>query len=180
MNQGSVTVPVKLTAKGFRDFAVFDTLIRQRRWVMPAVFCAILSASALVCHLLRDRSPNAGVLVAILLVVGVGLPVVYFISFFNSVSRQNRRMGLGTQGAPVYTVTLDGDGVHVEAKGQHMDHPWESVYRVYFRKDAAYLYPSDKQAYLLPYGDVDADALGEMLAAHLPAEKLFGRKEKRV
>ncbi len=180
MEQGSVTVPVKLTAKGFRDFAVFDTLVRQRRWVMPAVFCAILSASALVCHLLRDRSPSAGVLVAILLVVGVGLPVVYFISFLNSVRQQNRRMGLSAQGVAVYTVTLDGTGVHVQAKDQHMDHPWESVYRVYFRKNAAYLYPSDKQAYLLPYGDVDADALDAVLAAHLPAEKLFGRKEKTV
>ena len=180
MEQGSVTVPVKLTAKGFRDFAVFDTLIRRRRWVAPAVFCAILSASALVCHLLRDRSPNAGVLVAILLVVGVGLPVVYFISFWNSVRQQNRRMGLSAQGVAVYTVKLDGDGVHVEAKGQHMDHPLESVYRVYFRKEAAYLYLSDKQAYLLPYADTDADALGALLAARLPAEKLFGRKEKRV
>ncbi len=180
MSQGSVTVPVKLTAKGFRDFAVFDTLVRRRRWVMPAVFCAILSASALVCHLLRDRSPNAGVLVAILLAVGVGLPAVYFISFFSSVKQQNRRMGLSAKGTEVYTVTLDDDGVHVEAKDQHMDHTWESVYRVYFRKEAAYLYPSDKQAYLLPYGDTDADALQGVLAAHLPAEKLFGGKEKRV
>ncbi len=130
MEQGSVTVPVKLTAKGFRDFAVFDTLVRQRRWVMPAVFCAILSASALVCHLLRDRSPNAGALVAVLLVVGVGLPVVYFISFLNSVRQQNRRMGLSAKGLAVYTVTLDGNGVHVQARDRHMDHPWESVYRM--------------------------------------------------
>ena len=180
MEQTSVTVPVKLTAKGFRDFAVLDTLVRQRRWVMPAVFCAILSASALVCHLLRDRSPNAGALVAVLLVVGVGLPAAYFISFWNSVRQQNRRMGLGAQGVAVYTVTLDAAGVHVQAKDQHVDHPWESVYRVYFRKDAAYLYPSDKQAYLLPYGDTDAGALGAVLAAQLPAEKLFGGKEKTV
>ncbi len=177
MNQGSVTVPVKLTAKGFRDFAVYDTLVRQRRWVMPVVFCAILSASALICHLLRDRSSGAGALVTILLAVGVGLPVVYFISFFSSIKQQNRRMGLTAKGVEVYTVTLDGDGVHVRTKDERMDHTWESVYRVYFRKDAAYLYPSAKQAYLLPYADTDPDALRGVLAAHLPAEKRFGEKE---
>lgn len=180
MAQGSVTVPVRLTAKGFRDFAVFDTLVRQRRWMMPVVFCAILSASALVCHLLRDRSPNAGVLVAILLVVGVGLPVVYFISFLGSVRQQNRRMGLSAKGVEVYTVKLDDAGVHVDAKDQQMDHPWESIYRVYFRKDAAYLYPSPRQAYLLPYADTDAAALRAVLTAHLPTEKLFGQKEATV
>ncbi len=180
MKQGSVTVPVKLTAKGFRDFAVYDTLVRQRRWVTPVVFCAILSLSALVCHLLRGRSPNAGALVAVLLAVGVGLPAVYFISFFNSVKQQNRRMGLSAKGVEVYTVKLDGDGVHVQTKDQRMDHTWESVYRVYFRKEAAYLYPSAKQAYLLPYADVGEDALRAVLAAHLPAEKLFGQKEETL
>lgn len=179
MEQASVTVPVRLTARGFRDFAVFDTLIRQRRWVMPVVFCAILSASALACYLLRARSSGGGALAAVLLAVGVGLPVVYFISFFNSVRQQNRRMGLAAKGVEVYTVRLDGSGVHVQTKDQHMDHPWESVYRVYFRKDAAYLYPSDKRAYLLPYADTDEGALRALLAARLPAEKRFGLKEER-
>jgi len=165
---------VKLTAKDFRDFAIFDTLVRQRRWAPPAVFCSILMVSALVCWLLRERNPGAGALVAVLLAVGIGLPVVYFVSFLHSIDQQNRRMGLAAKDVEVYTVGLNADGIHVQTKDQHMDHTWESVYRVYFRKAAAYLYPSDKQAYLLPYADTDEDVLRAVLTAHLPQEKLFG------
>lgn len=175
MEQGSVTVPVKLTAKGFHDFAVYDTLVRQRRWVPPAVFCLILSASAAVCCALREKSPGAGALVGVLLAVGIGLPAVYFISFFSSVRQQNRRMGLSEPKA-VYTVVLDGQGVHVDAGEERMDHPWGSVYRACFRPQAVYLYPSPKQAYLLPYADADEGALRAILTAQLPKEKLFGLK----
>lgn len=170
----SITVPVKLTAKSFRDFALYDTLVRQRKWVPPVVFCLILSVSAAICYALRDRSPNAGLLVGVLLAVGVGLPVVYFISFFNSIRQQNRRMGL-TQPKEVYTVTLDPDGVHVDAGDQHMDHPWASLYRAYRRPEAVYLYASPRQAYLLPYADADPQALWSLLSSRLPADKLFDR-----
>lgn len=173
MEQGSVTVPVKLTAKGFRDFAVYDTLVRQRRWVLPVVFCLILCGSAGVCWLLRDRAPNVGLLVGVLLTIGLGLPLAYFASFWGSIRQQNRRMGLPKA---VYTVTLDGDGVHVDAGAEHQDHPWESVYQAHLRPDAVYLYPSPRQAYLLPYADVDPAALKGVLAAHLPPEKLLGQK----
>lgn len=170
----SITVPVKLTAKSFRDFALYDTLARQRKWVPPVVFCLILSVSAAICYALRDRSPNAGLLVSVLLAVGIGLPLVYFISFFSSIRQQNRRMGL-TKPKEVYTVTLDANGVHVDAGGQHMDHSWASLYRAYRRPEAVYLYASPKQAYLLPYADTDPQALWTLLSHHLPADKLFDR-----
>lgn len=173
MEQGSVTVPVKLTAKGFRDFAVYDTLVRQRRWVLPVVFCLILSASAAICYALRDRAPNVGLLVGVLLTIGLGLPLAYFLSFWGSIRQQNRRMGLPKT---VYTVTLDGQGVHVDAGEEHMDHPWDSVYQAHLRPDAVYLYPSPRQAYLLPHADTDPAALKQVLADHLPPEKLLGQK----
>lgn len=175
MEHGCVTVPVKLTAKGFRDFAIYDTLVRQRRWVAPVVFFLILSVSAGICYALRDRGPNAGLLVGVLLAVGLGLPAVYFLSFFNSIRQQNRRMNLSEPKA-VYTVTLDAQGVHVDAGEEHMDHLWTDVYQAHLRPEAIYLYPSPKQAYLLPYADTDPAALKRVLAEHLPAEKLVGRE----
>lgn len=169
----AITVPVKLTAKGFRNFAIYDTLARQRKWVMPVVFCLFLSLCAGVCYALRDRAQGTMALVSALLVVGIGLPAAYFASFFASIRQQNRRMGLDKPKA-VYTVTLDGGGVHVDAGGQHMDHPWDALYRAYRRPDAVYLYPSPKQAYLLPFADTDPEALWALLAAHLPEDKLYG------
>ncbi len=176
MAQNGITVPVKLTAQNFRNFAIYDTLVRQRRWVMPVVFCLLLSFFAGICWGLRERSDSAGALVAVLLVVGIGLPVVYFISFLNSIRQQNRRMGLAKP-KEVYTVRLDDDGVHVTAGEQKLDHPWSSLYRAYRRPDAVYLYASPKQAYLLPYADTDEEKLWAFVDAHLPNEKLFGRKK---
>lgn len=174
MEQGAVTVSVKLTAGGFRDFALYDTLVRQRRWVPPLVFCLILSASAAICYALRDRSPNAGLLVGVLLAVGLGLPLVYFVSFFYSIRQQSRRLGLDEPKA-VYTVTLDSQGVHVDSGEEHMDYTWDSLYRVCRRADAAYLYPSPRQAYLLPYADTDADALWAVIRAHMPGQRIHPR-----
>lgn len=174
---GTITVPVKLTARSFRDFAIFDTLARQRKWVMPVVFCLLLSFFAGVCYAMRDRGRGAMALVAVLLVVGIGLPVVYFASFLNSIRQQNRRMGL-SEPKEIYTVTLDADGVHVDAGDQHMDHTWASLYRAYRRPDAVYLYPSPKQAYLLPYADTDAQALWALIDSHLPNDKLFDRARR--
>lgn len=171
----TITVPVRLTAKSFRDFAIYDTLVRQRRWVMPVAFCLILSFFAGVCYALRDRGEGAQALVAVLLVIGVGLPAAYFISFLSSIRQQNRRMGL-SEPKLVYTVTLDAKGVHVDAGEQHLDYAWDSLYRAYRRPDAVYLYPSPKQAYLLPFSDADPEALWGFLEARLPREKLFQKR----
>lgn len=176
MPQGSVTVPVELTAKSFRDFALYDTLVRQRRWLPPAVFCLILCVSAGLCFALRDRSPTAGLLIGVLLAVGIGLPAVYFVSFFGSIRQQITRLGLDKPKL-AYTVTLDDAGVHVDSGKERLDHTWESLYRAYRRPDAVYLYPSPKQAYLLPRTGEELDALWALLKDRLPGDKLFETKK---
>ncbi len=85
-------------------------------------------------------------------------------------------MGL-SEPKEVYTVRLDDDGVHVTAGEQNLHHPWSSLYRAYRRPDAVYLYAGPKQVYLLPYADTDGEKLWAFVDAHLPNEKLFGRKK---
>ena len=105
-----ITIPVRLDAKTFRRFACFDILIRKKRWVRPLVFALILIGFAIVA-LLSGKS-EAGMISAVLLVVGCGLPVVYFGMFLTQVNLQAERQKLG-KGKAVYIVTLRDQEIRV-------------------------------------------------------------------
>ena len=58
-NIDMITIPVRLDAATFRGFAIFDTLKRQKRWKSPAIFAAILMASAIVCFAMNSKADQA-------------------------------------------------------------------------------------------------------------------------
>ena len=82
---------MKLDAKTFRRFCRFDMLRLRKRWVKPAVFALILCAFAFVA--LLARKPQSGMIAAVLLAVGLGLPIVYIGTFFSQVNLQVARYG---------------------------------------------------------------------------------------
>ena len=169
MKDGAITVHVRLDAKTFRRFSRFDMLRLRRRWVRPTVFAAILIAFA-VLALLTGRA-QAGLIAAVLLAVGLGLPLVYFGSFFSQVNMQVMRYNLDPPRA-VYTVRLDFDGVRV-TNDQKQESPlsvaWKDVPAAFRDKGCVYLYVSAARAFLLPDGqaDADPDVLWDYLREHL-------------
>ena len=171
--QQSITVPVKLDEKTFRRFARFDMLKLRRRWVKPLVFALILCAFAAVA--LISRLPQSGMIAAVLLVVGLGLPVVYIGMFLSQVNMQAAQWKLG-KGRSVYTVTLSEEGFRV-ANDRKQENtglvPWEQAAQAFRRKDCVYLYATPAKAFLLPAGQADApdEAVWEMIRAGLGAEK---------
>ena len=70
----TIVIPVRLDEKTFRRFARFDMLRLRKRWVKPALFALILCAFAFVA--LLSRRPESGLIAAVLLAVGLGLPIV--------------------------------------------------------------------------------------------------------
>ena len=164
-----ITVPVRLDAKTFKRFGRFDMFSLRRRWVRPMVFALILIAFAAVA-LLSGRA-QAGMIAAVLLVVGLGLPLVYFGSFLSQVNLQAERLRLD-QPRLVYTVTLDFDGVRVVNNMKKEDAQfvkWADVQAAFRKKDCVYLYVSPVRAFLLPAGQADAtdDELWAYLGEHL-------------
>ena len=170
------TIPVKLDAKTFRRFSRFDMLRLRKRWVRPVVFALILIAFAFVA--LLSRKEEAGMIAAVLLVVGVGLPLVYFGSFFSQVNMQVERFQLNPP-RRVYTVKLNYDGVHVtnnqKDEGQ-LDVAWADVQQAFRAKDCVYLYVTPVRAFLLPDGQ--ADCTPDKLWAYI--EKHMGAKARRL
>ena len=165
-----IRIPVRLDGALFRRFALFNAFRRQRRWVRPLLFAAIFGGFAAVCFLSgRAQGPLLG---TVLLLVGLGLPLVWVAAFLLQVRGQIKQAGL-SKARPVYTVVLRPDGLHVHREGkdaQALDLPWTKVYAACLVRGCIYLYVSPVQAFLLPEGQggVPMAEIWQALARWMP------------
>lgn len=176
MSHTKITIPVRLDARTFKRFGRFDMFVLRKRWVRPVVFALILIAFAAVA--LLSGKAQAGLIAAVLLVVGLGLPLVYFGTFLSQVNLQAQRLKLDKP-RPVYTVTLDFDGVRVVNDMKKEDAQavrWADVQAAFRKKDCVYLYVSPVKAFLLPNGQ--ADATDDEVWAYL--KERMGDKAKQL
>lgn len=167
-----ITVRVRLDAKTFRRFCRFDALRLRKKWVRPVVFALILVAFAFVALLARKE--QSGMIAAVLLVIGLGLPLVYFGSFFSQVNMQVERHNLNPP-RRVYTVRLSREGVNVvndQKDEPPLDVPWKDLQAAFRAKGCVYLYVNAARAFLLPDGQADADpaALWALIEKHMGAK----------
>ena len=167
-----ISVSVQMDAASFHDFAAFDLLRHRKAWHRPLVFTAILLVSAGFCLSQVGQKDGAALLTVVLAVVALGVPAVYFWTFFHSLSLQIKKMGLPR---PFYRLELDAAGLSVWMAGeQNKTEPtnrytWNTVYCAYRTKEAVYIYVQKNQAYLL---NDSLDAAWSLLQASLPAERL--------
>lgn len=174
----AITAHVKINAAIFRRFAVFNTFNRQRRYKAPMIFLLIFSAFALVAFLSgREQAPMLG---GILLAVGLGLPLAYYLSFLLQVHDQCRAMGLKKL-RPAYTINLDEKQVRVINDMKAEDElrlGYDALDSVYRAKGAYYLYAAPTRAFILPDGQytLTPREMWDFLAERLPQDKLRGRR----
>ena len=167
-----ISVSVQMDAASFHDFAAFDLLRHHKAWHRPLAFTAILLVSAGVCLSQVGQKDGAALLTVVLAVVALGVPAVYFWTFFHSLSLQIKKMGLPR---PFYRLELDAAGLSVWMAGeQNKTEPtnrytWNTVYCAYRTKEAVYIYVQKNQAYLL---NESMDAAWSLLGSALPAASL--------
>ena len=151
-----ITVTVKLDEKTFKRFARFDMFSRRKKWIRPAVFSLILIVFAFIA--LLTRKEQSGVIAAVLLVIGIGLPLVYIGTFLSQVNLQAARANLKPD-QPVYTVTMRDEGVRI-VNDRKTEEPqevsWDSIHRAYRKNGCIYLYVTPSKAFLLPSKQADA------------------------
>ena len=142
-------VQTYLDEKTFRRFTVFDILSRRRYWKSPVIFATILSVCAIVCFLMH-RVDGAILLGFVLLAVGLGMPVVYFITFFSSLKRITKGQDLNPPRL-VYTLDIsDGDSFSVRNDKEEARYDWRKTYAAYRDNDCVYLFITQDKAFLLP------------------------------
>ena len=103
-----ISVSVQMDAASFHDFAAFDLLRHHKAWHRPLMFTAILLVSAGFCLSQVGQKDGAALLTVVLAVVALGVPAVYFWTFFHSLSLQIKKMGLPR---PFYRLLLDDEGL---------------------------------------------------------------------
>ena len=168
-----ITIPVRLDEKTFRRFARFDMFILRKKWIRPLIFSLILIAFAFLALTLRKE--QSGLIAAVLLAVGIGLPLVYIGTFLSQVNTQALRAKL-KPARLVYTVTLREEGIRVinnQKKEDPLETGWSSVQRAFLRKGCIYLYVTAAKAFLLPDGQANVSdrEVRDFLVRYLGAEK---------
>lgn len=170
MKSGPLTLEARVTPEVFREFAFFDTFRRQKRWRGPALFTLMMGGFAAVCFALRESREQAVLIGTVLLVVGLGLPAAYVLSFYLSVRR--REKALKAAGCPVaYRLRLEEEGLHVRQGEREERFPWEGMEEAWRLKRCLCVYVEGRRAYLLPPRDEEeGERLWAFLTARLPGK----------
>ena len=142
-----LSVPVFMDGKTFAEFALFDVMQRQKRWLRPAAFAAVFLFFSLIAFSQSEKKEQAALLGWVLLTVGLVLPTVYFAIFFLSIQRQSLRFDGKTA---AYLLTLDETGLTVKLGDASLNCPWEELYAVHRLKSSICLYTDRQHAFLLP------------------------------
>ena len=135
----TITIPVRRDGGTFRRFALFDAFVVKRHWRGPALISALLIACAAAARLMRRE--QSALIAAVLLAVGLGLPILYIGMFFSQVNVQALRNRLDPPRL-VYTVKLDKDGVLVQnhqREEEALRRSWRELYRAYRLKSCVCL-----------------------------------------
>lgn len=184
MRPDTITIPSRIDTKTFRRFAVFDTLVRQKRYRSPVIFAGIMLVFACICYLMDGRAEQAALLGSVLLGIGILLPAVYFSTFFFSVNAQAKKMKLEPP-KHVYTVTMTDaeDGLTIvtpTGEGGTLRLKWAGLHAAYRVNGCIYLFVSLRQAFLLPDGqaNVTPDELWDYLGEKMPEASLHDRRKK--
>lgn len=168
-----LSIPVILNEKQFKNFIIFDSMTKNKRWktsVSLAVMCFFL---ATLCYASLESFPKVEALGNILIVICVFIPTNYFRSFYNSVKQETEKMKLGTP-RQVYTINLStsSNGIRyfypneTTAAGQYS---WKSVSVAWKTRDAIYLYVTPEQALIIPKTtqSPDYDSIWQFIKSNL-------------
>jgi len=166
-----MNIEVTLTPGEFIRFTMFDTFRRKKMWRSPVTFASIMGFSGIVCCLMHHME-GAVMLGTVLLLVGLGMPIFYFVYYFISLLIQTKKQSLPRT---VYTLTLEESGkdIHIANETEQIDYPWKKVFHAYRGKTATYLYATPARAFILPhyFAEGGADALWKILTQRLPEDK---------
>lgn len=149
-----MTINCTISEKIFKNFTIFNILKRQKLYRSPVIFASILTVSAIICFIMHHID-GAILLGSVLLIVGLGVPAVYFITFFSSLRKQAKLQNLNPpRVAYCVSLTDKDDGIYVTNEKESATYRWKNVYQIYLAKDCIYLFMTQNRAFILPYSDM--------------------------
>ncbi len=172
-----MTIAVILSESQFRHFLIFNILKRLKLYKSPVIFASILTFSGIISFVMHSVE-GAVLLGIVLLVVGLGVPVVYFINFFSSLQKQVKQQNLDPPRL-VYTLQFaeDSDVLKVSNDQEQAAYRWKDIFHAYYEKDSIYLFITQDRAFLLPLALLeDSDEVWKIIEKKLGAERCTRKK----
>lgn len=175
----AIHIPVTLDKATFKRFATFDTFRRQQRWRTPVWFMVILLGFSVYLFFQTDK-PQSALIATVLLLIGLGLPVIYFSSFYLTLRENVKKHGLPRH---AYTLRLSDTEVNIRSgvnRDEELTLGWNQLFAAYRVRGAVYLYVLPTRAFLLPDGqaDVPDDQLWAFIQKRLKDKCRSLRKER--
>ncbi len=178
MKEKTLTIQYELSGQNFRDYAVFDTFSRRKKWRSPAIFAAILCVFAAVCFAFQHLARGAVLLGCVLLVIALGLPAFYVGSYLRSVGKQAKKMDAAGK-RTIFTLRLGAEGPVLSREGQEQSWTWAELEYVYRLPELLCIYPTPQQAFLAAGTQEKLDAAWAVCREKLPPEKVIDRRKGR-
>lgn len=154
MLKNHLSIPVVLSEKQLKDFIMYDSMTKNKRYKPTLSITVMLFTLATLCFASQEHIPAAEWIGNILIVFTVLIPTNYARTFQNSIRSQTEKMKLNPP-RQVYTINLStsASGIHhfypgeTSAAGQFS---WKSIDGAYQTKHAIYLYVTPQQALIIP------------------------------
>jgi len=172
---------VRMDRKTYRDFMVFDSVIRIGSWRRPLLFALIFTGLAAVSFAASLTGRQGALLGAALLLVGLGPALYFFFRIYSQINQLAEKLGLKDgKSRLAYRLVFDEDprALLVRAPGkEELAFPWADMMGAWRRKEAVYLYVKPGTAYLVPKAQAAAglDAYWAFLKGRLPPEKMHSQ-----
>lgn len=159
------TVSCNVDEKTFMRFALVDTYRLKKYWRGQLGLSLLVFIPAILCFIMADRKPHFPLLGGIFAVVGLLIPVFFFLVFKAAVQKRMKKFSLSRKNV-LYRLTFGENGVTVYADGKKAECTWDFVSEAYRDRECIYLYLRNEKAYLLPQYNGD-DGTWQILTQHL-------------
>ncbi|MBE5798964.1 MAG: hypothetical protein E7321_03320 [Clostridiales bacterium] len=178
MRTETLTAHVRINARIFRRFALFDTFRLKRRWISPAVFSVIFLVFSFAC--MASGKDQAQLIGTVLQFVGIGLPLCYVLAFLVQVHDQCKRLGLKVL-RPAYTLNFADSELRIindMAQEPEVKLAYTSLHGVWRGSGAYYIYAAPARAFILPDGQypLSPAQMWDFFKGKLKPGTLHGRK----
>lgn len=178
MKQTSQYLSIYMSKTTFKDFAVFDTMQRHKRWRYPFGAAGIFLACAIFLFGIQEQIPNAFLVGTIFCIVAVGLSAGYLRNFYRSIPKEAEKMKLDPPRL-VYSlsVTRDNDAVLYYLPGDKKPSErftWKSIDSVWITPKAIYIYVTPERTLTIPSftKNVNLEELWTFIANKVDDEKM--------
>lgn len=159
MEEEKIRIRCSLTVKNYREYMLFHVFARNLDWLWHLILVLLTLAFALVNF--KVESAILGWLFSIL--AGY-LLLSRYLRFYLSLRRNIRQFELTENPKLFYTITFGTGDFSVENGKESLKYPISRIQKFYFlnKKEIAYMFVSDQQAFLLPYASFETGSADEL------------------